>query len=77
MDFSAHVLRHTWATNYMRNPNASLLELKRQGGWERWDMLDRYSHATPPRDRDALPNPMRPASQAPVRGRTALNRLSA
>jgi integrase len=76
--FSAHILRHTWATNYMRNPNASLLELKRQGGWERWEMLDRYSHATPPRDRDALPNPTRPlAGQTPVRGRGAVNRLSA
>jgi integrase len=56
--FSAHVLRHTWATNFMRAPNASLLELKRQGGWERWEMVERYSHATPPRDRGALPNPL-------------------
>src|SRR5437660_12265443 len=56
--FSAHVLRHTWATNFMRAPHASLLELKRQGGWERWDMVERYSHATPPRDRSALPNPL-------------------
>ncbi|HAF10859.1 MAG TPA: hypothetical protein DCK98_12385 [Chloroflexi bacterium] len=76
--FSAHILRHTWATNYMKNPNASLLELKRQGGWERWEMLDRYSHATPPRDRDSLPNPTRqPAGQTPVRARPALNRLTA
>lgn len=56
--FSAHILRHTWATNFMKAPNASLLELKRQGGWERWEMVERYSHATPPRDRSALPNPL-------------------
>lgn len=76
--FSAHILRHTWATNYMRNANASLLELKRQGSWERWEMLERYSRATPPRDRDALPNPIQaPLGQMPVRTRGALNRLSA
>jgi len=31
----------------MRASGASLLELKRQGGWERWDMVERYSHAAP------------------------------
>lgn len=36
--FSAHVLRHTWATNFMKADGANLLELKRQGGWERWEM---------------------------------------
>ena len=56
--FSAHVLRHTWATTFMRAPNANLLELKRQGGWARWEMVERYSHAIPPRDRSALPNPL-------------------
>ncbi len=56
--FSAHVLRHTWATTFMRAPNTNLLELKRQGGWARWEMVERYSHAIPPRDRSALPNPL-------------------
>jgi integrase len=31
-NFSAHVLRHTWATDFMREPNANLLNLKRMGG---------------------------------------------
>src|SRR5207245_395930 len=57
-DFSVHLLRHTWATNFMRTPGASLLELKRQGGWERWEMLERYSHAVPPHDTRTLPNPL-------------------
>lgn len=57
-DFSAHLLRHTWATNFMRTPGANLLELKRQGGWERWEMVERYSHAVPMTDRSKLPNPM-------------------
>ncbi len=56
--FSAHVLRHTWATNFMSIPGANLLELKRQGGWERWEMVERYSHHVPVRDRLALPNPL-------------------
>jgi integrase len=57
-DFSAHLLRHTWATNFMRVPGASLLELKRQGGWQRWEQVERYSHAVPVHDRRAMPNPL-------------------
>jgi integrase len=59
--FSAHVLRHTWATNFMKAEGANLLELKRQGGWERWEMVERYSHAVPVKDRRSLPNPLEPA----------------
>lgn len=57
-DFSAHLLRHTWATNFMRVPGASLLELKRQGGWSRWEQVERYRHAVPMTDRRTLPNPL-------------------
>ncbi len=56
--FSAHLMRHTWATNFMRADGASLLELKRYGGWDRWEMVDRYSHAVPHNDRRTLPNPL-------------------
>jgi integrase len=82
--FSAHILRHTWATNFMRAPHASLLELKRQGGWERWEMVERYSHATPPRDRSALPNPLQKSalhksafSQLPSSAQKRLSAVSA
>jgi len=51
-------MRHTWATNFMRVPGASLLELKRQGGWQRWEQVERYSHAVPHHDRRTLPNPL-------------------
>ena len=57
-NFSAHVLRHTWATDFMREPGNDLLDLKRQGGWAKFEMVERYSHATPPRDRTSLPNPL-------------------
>lgn len=56
--FSAHLMRHTWATNFMRVPGASLLELKRQGGWQRWEQVERYSHSVPHHDRRTLPNPL-------------------
>ncbi len=56
--FSAHLLRHTWATNYMRHEGSSLLDLQRQGGWRDLRMVARYSHAIPPRDVHALPNPL-------------------
>ena len=56
--FSAHLMRHTWATNFMRVPGASFLELKRQGRWRRWEQVERYSHAVPHHDRKTLPNPL-------------------
>jgi integrase len=56
--FHAHLLRHTWATNWMKQPGADLLTLMRQGGWKRLQMVERYSHAIPVKDRAALPNPM-------------------
>jgi hypothetical protein len=30
----------------------------REGGWKRLQMVERYSHAIPVKDRSALPNPM-------------------
>jgi hypothetical protein len=36
-----------------------LLTLKRQGGWSEWEMVERYSHATPIENRDRPPNPTR------------------
>jgi site-specific recombinase XerD len=56
--FHAHLLRHTWATNWMKQPGADLLSLQRQGGWKRLEMVERYSHAIPIKDRSSLPNPM-------------------
>jgi integrase len=55
--FHAHLLRHTWATNWMKQPGADLLTLMRQGGWKRLQMVERYSHAIPVKHRSALPNP--------------------
>ena len=46
--FSAHLLRHTWATRFMGN-GGDLLTLKRQGGWSESEMVERYRHTTPSR----------------------------
>ncbi len=54
----AHLLRHTWAANWMKQTGADLLSLQRQGGWKRSDMIERYSHAIPIKDRSGLSNPM-------------------
>jgi len=45
-------------TDTKAGPGADLLSLQRQGGWERLEMVERYSHAVPLRDRSALPNPL-------------------
>ncbi len=41
--FQGHLLRHTWATRFP----GDLLELKRQGGWLRWEQVERYRHRKP------------------------------
>ena len=46
----------------MKGPGADLLSLQRQGGWERLEMVERYSHAVPIKDRAALPNPLAQAT---------------
>jgi integrase/recombinase XerD len=52
-EFSAHLMRHTWATRF----NGDLLELKRQGGWKDWKQVERYKHKQRPAPRD-LVNPV-------------------
>jgi len=58
--FSVHILRHTWATNCRLN-GMDLLTLKEQGGWTRWEMVERYAHIVPLKDRTVLPDSTLPA----------------
>ena len=69
--FHAHLLRHTWATNWMKQPGADLLSLQRQGGWKRLEMVERYSHAIPIKHRSSLPNPMAETKVIACRRETA------
>jgi integrase/recombinase XerD len=73
--FSAHLLRHTWATNFMLN-GGDLLQLKRQGGWSEWEMVERYSHVVPIKDRTALPNPTKLKVRLRAAKVVAIRRLS-
>lgn len=47
-----------------RGQRVRVLELKRQGGWQRWEQVERYSHAVPPQDRRTLPNAFDPQKSA-------------
>jgi len=42
----------------VKPPGADLLALMHQGSWKRLQMVERYSHAIPVKDRSVLPNPM-------------------
>jgi len=61
--FSVHILRHTWATNCRLN-GMDLLTLKEQGGWTRWEMVERYAHIIPLKDRTVLPDSTAAARKA-------------
>lgn len=70
--FSAHILRHTWASNFKRNGGDSF-DLKRLGGWDEWEMVENYADAATLKDRTVLPNPtvlkvaMRPGTVTSMR----------
>lgn len=51
--FSAHVLRHTWAT-WFYSWNKDQLRLKALGGWAGDEMVGRYTHVAPRHLRDDL-----------------------
>jgi integrase len=54
---SAHLLRHTWATNYRRAGSGDLLDLEAEGGWRDMRMVMRYSHERPQAERQRAPSP--------------------
>lgn len=56
--FSAHVLRHTWATNYRRRDCGDLYDLKYEGGWSDLKMVGRYAHQGPLAERRRGPSVM-------------------
>ncbi len=71
--FSAHILRHVWATRF----KADLLELMRQGGWKDFKQVERYRKSQPVK-REDLFNPMdvrggglKPATITSIRRRGA------
>jgi len=46
-DLCAHMLRHTWATNYHRSASGSRFDLQAEGGWRTGRMVERYTKSRP------------------------------
>lgn len=56
-DLSAHMLRHTWATNFHRSGSGSRFDLMTEGGWTTGRMVERYTKARPFEERRRAPSP--------------------
>lgn len=56
-DLCAHLLRHTWATNYNRSRTGSTFDLQVEGGWTTARMVDRYCKVRPLAERRRAPSP--------------------
>jgi integrase len=57
-DLSAHTLRHTWATNYLRAGSGDIVQLTRAAGWrdKQNRMAMRYVHERPLIERRRAPS---------------------
>jgi integrase len=82
-DLCAHMLRHTWATNFHRSRSGSRLDLMAEGGWTTGRMVERYTKARPFDERRRAPSPFtasrearkekRPVEKWPSQQRSALS----
>lgn len=85
-DLCAHMLRHTWATNYNRSRTGTSFDLQVEGGWTTARMVDRYCKVRPLEERRRAPSPFtapraagwaaekRPAEMRPSAKESALGR---
>jgi integrase len=82
-DLCAHMLRHTWATNFHRSSSGSRFDLMVEGGWTTGRMVERYCKARPFEERRRAPSPFtaprkarsekRPEEKGPPQQRSALD----
>jgi hypothetical protein len=56
-DLCAHMLRHTWATNFHRSGSGSRFDMQVEGGWTAGRMVERYCKARPFEERRKAPSP--------------------
>jgi integrase len=63
-DLSAHMLRHTWATNFHRSGSGSRFDLMVEGGWTTGRMVERYTKARPFEERRRAPSPFTASRKA-------------
>lgn len=83
-DLTAHMLRHTWATNFNRSGTGSAFDLQMEGGWTTPRMVQRYAKVRPLAERRRAPSPFtasrlalpnsgkRPAEMRPPQQRSVL-----
>src|SRR3989475_3988066 len=64
-DVCAHMLRHTWATNFHRSGSGSKFDMQVEGGWTTGRMVERYCKARPFEERRKAPSPFT-ASRAAI-----------
>ena len=82
-DLCAHMLRHTWATNFHRSRSGSRFDLMVEGGWTTGRMVERYTKARPFEERRKAPSPFtasraarsdkRPSEKRPSQKRSGLD----
>jgi len=79
----AHMLRHTWATNFHCSRSGTRFDLMVEGGWTTGRMVERYTKARPFEERRKAPSPFttardarkekRPSEKRPPQKRSALD----
>ncbi|MGH2500295.1 MAG: tyrosine-type recombinase/integrase [Candidatus Limnocylindria bacterium] len=84
-DLCAHLLRHTWATNFHRSSSGSRFDLMVEGGWRTGRMVERYTKARPFEERRRAPSPFtaprkarsekRPEEKRPSQQRSVLTEI--
>ncbi|MGH2376968.1 MAG: tyrosine-type recombinase/integrase [Candidatus Limnocylindria bacterium] len=85
-DLCAHMLRHTWATNFHRSGSGSRFDLMVEGGWTTGRMVERYTKARPFEERRRAPSPFtaprkaakekRPSEMRPPQQRSGLRAIA-
>ena len=75
-DLCAHMLRHTWATNFHRSGSGSKFDMQVEGGWTTGRMVERYCKARPFEERRRAPSPFTAPRAATTEKRTSEMRTS-
>ena len=75
-DLCAHMLRHTWATNFHRSRSGTKFDMQVEGGWTTGRMVERYCKARPFEERRKAPSPFTASRAARAEKRPAEKRPS-
>ncbi len=75
-DLCAHMLRHTWATNFHRSRSGTKFDMQVEGSWTTGRMVERYCKARPFEERRKAPSPFTASRAARAEKRPAEKRPS-